>query len=118
MRISLETARIPVSLAPDLLAHPLDDSIYVLMADHYGVTFDKAVERMVAVLAGTEQAGLLGIKVGDPLMAIERVAYDTADQPVEYSNDVFRGDRTRVIAWAHGDGKHGDAKHGDAQASC
>ena len=113
VRISLETARIPVSLAPDLLAHPLDDSIYVLMADHYGVTFDKAVERMVAVLAGTEQAGLLGIKVGDPLMAIERVAYDAAEQPVEYSNDLFRGDRTRVIAWAHGDVKHGEPKHGE-----
>ena len=38
VRISLETARIPVSLAPDLLAHPLDDSIYDLLTDHYGVT--------------------------------------------------------------------------------
>ena len=94
VRISLETARIPVSLAPDLLAHPLDDSIYALLAD-------------------TEQAGLLGIKVGDPLMAIERVAYDAAEQPVEYSNDLFRGDRTRVIAWAHGDVKHGEPKHGE-----
>jgi len=35
-------------------------------------------------------------------MAIERVAYDARDQPVEYSTDLFRGDRTRVIAWAHG----------------
>src|SRR5579863_3318236 len=114
VRICLETARIPVSLAPDLLAHPLDDSIYALMADHYGVIFDKAVERMVAVLADAGQAELLGIKVGDPLMAIERVAYDVAGQPVEYSNDLFCGDRTRVIAWAHGDAKHGDANHGDA----
>ena len=113
VRISLETARIPVSLAPDLLAHPLDDSIYALMADHYGVIFDKAVERMVAVLADAGQAELLGIKVGDPLMAIERIAYDVAGQPVEYSNDLFCGDRTRVIAWAHGDAKHGDANHGD-----
>jgi hypothetical protein len=35
-------------------------------------------------------------------MAIERVAYDAADQPLEYSTDLFRGDRTRVIAWAYG----------------
>jgi hypothetical protein len=35
-------------------------------------------------------------------MAIERVAYDGADQPLEYSTDLFRGDRTRVIAWAYG----------------
>jgi DNA-binding GntR family transcriptional regulator len=57
---------------------------------------------MVAVLADTEQSGLLGIKGGDPLMAIERIAFDD-DQPVEYSNDLFCGDRTRVIAWAHGE---------------
>jgi DNA-binding GntR family transcriptional regulator len=40
-------------------------------------------------------------------MAIERIAYDADGQPVEYSNDLFRGDRTRVIAWAHGDVKAG-----------
>ncbi len=34
-------------------------------------------------------------------MAIERIAFDDDDQPVEYSNDLFCGDRTRVIAWAH-----------------
>jgi len=69
------------------------------------VTCVKAVERMVAVLADSNQAGLLGIEVGDPLMAIERVAYDAEDQPVEYSNDLFRGDRTRVIAWARGEAR-------------
>jgi GntR family transcriptional regulator len=102
VRISLETARIPVSIAPDLLAQPLDDSIYDLLTNRYQVTCVKAVERMVAVLADAEQAGLLGINVGDPLMAIERIAYDDGDRPVEYSNDLFCGDRTRVIAWAHG----------------
>jgi GntR family transcriptional regulator len=101
VRISLENARIPVSLAPDLLAQPLDDSIYDLLTNRYGVTCVKAVERMVAVLADAEQSRLLGIRIGDPLMAIERVAFDLDDQPVEYSTDLFRGDRTRVIAWAH-----------------
>ena len=102
VRISLETARIPVSLAPDLLSQPLDDSIYDLLIDRYGVTCVKAIERMVAVLANHEQSELLGIKVGDPLMAIERVAFDLDDKPVEYSTDLFVGDRTTVIAWAHG----------------
>jgi len=105
VRISLETARIPVSLAPDLLSQPLDDSIYDLLIDRYGVTCVKAIERMVAVLANHEQSELLGIKVGDPLMAIERVAFDLDDKPVEYSTDLFVGDRTTVIAWAHGEAK-------------
>jgi GntR family transcriptional regulator len=102
VRISLEHARFPVALFPDLLSERLDDSIYELMAQRYGLSAVKAVERLVAVLADADQAALLGIKVGDPLMAIERVAYDGADQPLEYSTDLFRGDRTRVIAWAFG----------------
>jgi GntR family transcriptional regulator len=102
VRISLEHARFPVALFPDLLSERLDDSIYELMAQRYGLSAVKAVERMVAVLADADQAALLGIEVGDPLMAIERVAYDGADQPLEYSTDLFRGDRTRVIAWAYG----------------
>jgi len=109
VRISLEHVRIPVTLAPDLLDQPLDDSIYDLLCERYGVVCVKAVERMVAVLADTEQSGLLGIKVGDPLMAIERIAFDDHDHPVEYSNDLFCGDRTRVIAWAHGEVRAGSS---------
>lgn len=104
VRISLEHARFPVAPFPDLLAQQLDDSIYELMAQRYGLVVVKAVERLVAVLADEDQANLLGIEVGDPLMAIERVSYDADDRPLEYSTDLFRGDRTRVIAWAYGAG--------------
>jgi GntR family transcriptional regulator len=113
VRISLEHARFPVALFPDLLGERLDDSIYELMAQRYGLRAVKAVERLVAVLADADQATLLGTEVGEPLMAIERIAYDGADQPLEYSTDLFRGDRTRVIAWAYG----ADAGTGASQAS-
>jgi GntR family transcriptional regulator len=113
VRISLEHARFPVALFPDLLGERLDDSIYELMAHRYGLRAVKAVERLAAVLADAGQAALLGIEAGDPLMAIERIAYDGADQPLEYSTDLFRGDRTRVIAWAYG----ADAGTGAGQAS-
>jgi GntR family transcriptional regulator len=111
-RISLEHVRIPVSLAPDLLSQPLEDSIYDLLCERYGVVCSKAVERMVAVLADDDQSSLLGIKVGDPLMAIERVSYDVDGKPIEYSTDLFRGDRTRVIAYAYGAGQEGAGRTG------
>jgi GntR family transcriptional regulator len=78
VRISLEHVRIPVTLAPDLLAQPLDDSIYELLCERYGVFCVKAVER---------------------------ISYDAEEKPVEYSTDLFRGDRTRVIAYAYGGGR-------------
>ena len=90
-RISLEHARFPVALFPGLLGERLDDSIYELMAQRYGLRAVKAVERLVAVLADAGQAALLGIKAGHPLMAIERIAYDAADQPLEYATDLVRG---------------------------
>jgi GntR family transcriptional regulator len=114
VRISLEHVRIPVTLAPDLLAQPLDDSIYELLRDRYGVVCVKAVERMVAVLADDDQSSLLGIKVGDPLMAIERVTYAVDGKPIEYSTDLFRGDRTRLIAYAYGAGRAEEAGPGRA----
>ena len=40
-------------------------------------------------------------------MAIERVSYDADGKPIEYSTDLFRGDRTRVIAYAYVAGRDG-----------
>lgn len=100
VRISLEHGRFPASVFPDLLDQRLDDSIYDLMRQRYGQAIARAVERVMAVLADADQATLLGISVGDPLMAIERISYDPHGLPLEYSTDLFRGDRTRVIAWA------------------
>lgn len=102
VRISLEHARFPVALFPDMLSQKLDESVYELMAERYGRVATKAVERLMALIADAEHAEALGAKVGDPLMAIERIAYAQDGQPLEYSNDLFRGDRTRVIAWAYG----------------
>jgi GntR family transcriptional regulator len=101
VRISLEHARFPVSLFPDLLTNPLDDSLYAVLASKYGRTPSKAVERLEAVLAHEQEAEALGVRVGAPLMAIDRVTYGEDGTPLEHANDVFRGDRTRVIAWAY-----------------
>ena len=56
--------RIPVSLAPDLLAQPLEDSIYDLLRERYGVVCIKAVERMVAVLADNDQSSCSASRSG------------------------------------------------------
>jgi GntR family transcriptional regulator len=102
VRISIEHARFPVDLFPDLLANPLDDSMYDILASKYGRVATKAVEKLAAVRATGAQAEALGIGVGDPLMAIERVTYGADGTPLEHSSDLFRGDRTRVITWAYG----------------
>ena len=51
------------------------------------------------MLADAEDAAALGLRVGAPLMLVDRVAYDEAGEIVETARDVFRGDRTRIVAW-------------------
>jgi GntR family transcriptional regulator len=117
--ISLERTRMPVDLFPDLLSNPLTDSLYDVIGEKYGVVATKAVERLTAVIADEAQAHVLGISAGDPLMAIERVTYDQNRKPFEHSSDVFRGDRTRVLAWAYrpqGWGAHAESGAQDGQA--
>ena len=48
------------------------------------------------MIADAEEAALLGVEEGSPLMLIERTAYTASGVAVEYARDVFRADRTRI----------------------
>jgi GntR family transcriptional regulator len=48
------------------------------------------------VIASAEQADLLRVAEGSPLMLIERTAFTVSGAAVEYAHDVFRADRTRI----------------------
>jgi DNA-binding GntR family transcriptional regulator len=45
------------------------------------------------------EAEALAVAPGSPLMLVERIAYAHDAEPVEFARDLFRGDRTRVVAW-------------------
>jgi GntR family transcriptional regulator len=88
------------SLFPERFAHLLEldltGSLYELLGNDAPV---RSVERIEPVLAGEDEAAALGLRVGAPLMLVDRVAYDDAGEVVETARDVFRGDRTRIVAW-------------------
>ena len=46
--------------------------------------------------ASADEASLLGVAPGTPLLAITRTSSTTAGVPFEFSQDMFRADRTRV----------------------
>lgn len=79
-----------------LLERDLTGSLYELLGDDAPV---RAVERIEPVLAGDEEAAALRVRPGAPLMLVDRLAYDDAGELVETARDVFRGDRTRIVAW-------------------
>ena len=95
--LALERSVLPAGPFPGLLELPLDGSLYELMEGKYGRRPARALERLEPVAAGPEEAELLEVKPGAPMMLVERTAFDDGGAPVEWALDVFRGDRTRVV---------------------
>jgi GntR family transcriptional regulator len=95
--ISLEHARLPASRFAGLLELPLGGSLYGLLRDHYGVTPAESTERIEVVTATAQEAAILNVTDNAPLLSINRTTLDKAGAPIEFSHDLFRADRTRIV---------------------
>lgn len=100
--VALERTAYPAHRVPGLLDQPLDGSIYQLLRSRYGINPDRALEWLEPILAGAAEVETLAVDDGAPLMYIERIVYDVHEVPIEFSRDVFRGDRTRIVVVGHG----------------
>lgn len=94
--ISLERVRLPAEIFPGLLDLPLGGSIYDLLESRYGITPVDVVEHLEVVEASADEAALLGIAPGSALLAITRTSRTGDGIAFEFSNDLFRADRTCV----------------------
>ena len=97
---ALERSRFPSQRFARLLDLDLTGSLYELLAEHFDAAPVRAVERLEPVLADADEAAALHVAVGAPLMLVDRTAYDDTGCVVETARDVFRGDRTRIVAFA------------------
>lgn len=96
--VMLEKFALPAHRFPEFEAHDLEtQSIYQIMASVYQVYISQARQSLEPVIATEYEATLLGIIPGAPLMLERRVTFDTAMQAVEYSKDLYRGDRFRFV---------------------
>lgn len=94
--MALEAAHIPVSYAPGLLdGVAINQSLYKLLADRYGIHLVRATQSLESVAANAYEAELLHVREGTPLLLLERIARDTSDRPVEFVRSLYRGDRYR-----------------------
>ena len=100
---SLEHAKFPAQRFPGLLELPLGGSVYELIEEHFGVRPAEATERIEVVLASRDEAAILDIDPGAPLMAITRTTTDSEGEPMEFSRDLFRADRTRIVVRTEAD---------------
>jgi len=98
--LALEHSTFPLERFPGLLELDLTGSLYDLLAEEFSEAPTHAVERLEPVLAGESEANALEVAVGAPLMLVERTAYAAGGEAIELAHDLFRGDRTRIVAWA------------------
>ena len=59
-------------------------SMYSFFETQFGVRMLKAQEKIRAVSADAQSAGILGVRLGDPLLAVDRVTLTYGDRPVEW----------------------------------
>lgn len=66
--------------------------MYAMFEAEFGVRLVRAEEKIRAVLPDVEQALLLDVTVGTPLLSVERVAYTYNDTPMELRRGLYRTD--------------------------
>jgi GntR family transcriptional regulator len=108
--ISLEHARLPADLFPDLLERQLGGSLYELMESVYDVRPSESEERIEVVAATPYEAEVLDVARDAPLLSVTRVTRDDRGRLFEFSHDLFRADRTRVTVHSAGRGLSADAR--------
>ncbi len=94
--ISLERAVLPADRVPDLPDRQLSGSLYELLDREYGLRPAEAVEHIEVVSATPDNAVLLAVDPGDPLVLVTRTTVDRDGAVFEFSEDLFRADRIRI----------------------
>lgn len=91
--MAIEKVYLPFFRCPDLLSHDLTGSLYGILEKEYGLRLHQANQALEAALACGEEAKLLGICAKDPVLRIDRISYLADNNPLEYCNSVYRGDK-------------------------
>lgn len=91
--ISLQWSHLPVALLTGLDQQNLNGSLFAILKDEYHIELTNADQVIRARAAIIEEAQLLQIKEGDPVIEISRISYDQNDKPVEYMDSLWRCDR-------------------------
>ena len=93
--VGLEVTRIPVAAGPALVGTDFSQTSLYDELRAAGVIPTRADYDVQAVAAGPDEATLLGVGAGAPLLCTQAVTFDQSARPMELSRSLFRGDRYR-----------------------
>jgi len=67
--------------------------LLMILEENFGIRPAQAIQTIEATIADSLVASLLEIRVGDPLLKVERVVFDVNEKPVEYVSSLYRADK-------------------------
>jgi len=88
----IEEQWLPGGLFKGLTAERLSEykgPMYGLFESEFGTRMIRADEKVRAVVAGPDEAALLGVEPGTPLLSAERVSFTYGDKPVELRRGLY-----------------------------
>jgi GntR family transcriptional regulator len=99
---------IPIGLQTSYLALPAGQSIareelersgslYRILSERFHLYPTEADETLEVTVASPEEARLLGVGIGAPLLLSERVTFSQERRPVEFVKILYRGDKYRYF---------------------
>ncbi|HEX2914316.1 MAG TPA: GntR family transcriptional regulator [Chloroflexia bacterium] len=97
--LCIETSYLNFIGCEKLLEEDLEyNSLYKLLETRYGMPPLEAEQELEAGLARDEEARLLMISPGSPVLLIRRSTYTERGQPLEYAKSTYRGDKYRFYS--------------------
>lgn len=88
---------VPYKICPNLIDVDLKDkSLYKVMDETCGLKYHRAEITLEPVVAKEYDAKLLETEVGAPIHLMENITYDQNDNPMDYFESRFRGDKGKV----------------------
>lgn len=96
---AIEEMHFPYERFPALAELNLDDrSVYAILETMYAAHPQEALDLLTAGAATHEDAVLLGLHKGAPVMRVKRVSFDQQGLVMEYTQVVFHADRYQFVA--------------------
>ncbi len=92
--MAIETAYLSEALCRGILGEDLSNqSLYQLLAQKCGVTPTRAEQQIEAVACPANEAKLLGVPRGSPVLHLHRTTFSQHDCPFETVESYYRGDK-------------------------
>jgi GntR family transcriptional regulator len=92
--IAIQSTTILTRLCPGIAACDFNRlSLYDVLSNVYKLAITRIVHTISAAVADVEQADLLGIRVGEPLLVIHTSAYVESGEMIEFTTTHYRADK-------------------------